>query len=99
MGTPVQFNGEVLILLGRIVSPIGLEALPETFSQGLLGPGKPCGLGVCPGYWRACTFLGLSICLLVPSNASVPGDPVDQDLAGRDGMAPGRTSRPGVCSD
>ena len=46
MGTPVQFNGEVLILLGRIVSPIGLEALPETFSQGLLGPGKPCRLGI-----------------------------------------------------
>ena len=45
MGAPVQPNGEVPVLLRRILNPIGLKAPPENLLQGPLGPGKPGGSG------------------------------------------------------
>ena len=45
MGMFIQANGEVLILLWRMLRPERLKTLPETFLQSSASPGIPCGKG------------------------------------------------------
>ena len=80
MGMFIQANGEVLILLRRMLRPERLKMLPESFLQSLASPGISCRRGA--RLWgRSSSSFCLFISLLILCNTSMTRDPADMHLS------------------
>lgn len=96
MGSFIQDDGEVLILLWRVFSPEGHKTLPEILLQGRASPGISCGRGM--ALWdRPSSFLCLFVCLFIPCNASMSRNLANVHLSGWDGLASEGSVGPGLC--
>ena len=97
MGSFIQADGEIPILLWRILNPVQLKSSPEDLLQSSVGPGIPRRRGI--GLWdQSGTFLCLFISQFIPCDASMTGDPVDIDLSRLNGLTSWGPGGPGVCN-